>query len=124
MAKECALSCMGYGYEVKIRVNGTDIGVVGGKSESKRLFAADHEMAAQMPPDLRKKLAVLKDGPDRIEIEFRKTGGPTDSLTVEIMTEDIDPVFAVKSSARQSGKVDRAVDFSKPGKVLLTDADL
>jgi len=81
----------GYGYEVKIpRQRDRQSASSAGKSESKRLFAADHEMAAQMPPDLRKKLAFLKDGPDRIEIESgdRRADGLAHRRDHD---EDIDP---------------------------------
>lgn len=39
-----ALSCMGYGYEVKVRINGTDLGLGGGKSESRRLLSPSDPM--------------------------------------------------------------------------------
>ncbi len=119
-----SMSCMGYGYKVKVRVNGADVGVVGGKSESKRLLSPTHEMAAQMPPDMRKQFAVLKDGENRFEIEFRKTGGPNDRLTFEVFLEDPDPVFSVESSAKAAGKVDRTIDLAKPSPVKITDADI
>ena len=117
-------SCMAYGYVVKVRVNGSDIGVTGGKSEGKRLFNADHSMASQMPADMRKQLAVLKEGANRFEIEFKKSGGANDSLTIELMLDDPDPVFSVASSKKAAGKVDRTIDLAKPVTTKVTDAEI
>jgi len=119
-----SLSSMGYGYTVGIQVNGADIGVKGGQSESKRLFSPTHEMASEMPPDMRKTLVVLKDGPNRFVIDFKKTGGENDRLTVEIFGDGADPLFTLASSALAAGKLDRTLDFAFGKAVSVGDADL
>lgn len=48
-----SFSCMCYGFEVKLLVNGIDVGVKGGLSESKRLFNSDHPMASQATAEIR-----------------------------------------------------------------------
>ena len=50
---ELILSCFGYGYKVKVVINGLLQQVKGGKSESLRLFNQDHELASQVPPDMK-----------------------------------------------------------------------
>ena len=101
-----ALSCMGYGYEVKVRINGSDMGLGGGKSESRRLLNPSDPMVAEIPPAMRATIVVLKDGPNRVEIEFRKTGGPNDNLEVMIYSDPMEPDFAFRSRAKPSGKVE------------------
>ena len=118
-----ALSSMGYGYEVQVRINGIDIGVKGGRSESRRLLSPSDEMAAQLPAEMRAQHVVLKDGANRIEIRFTKKGDENDSLKVTIETDGPDPVFSLKSKTKAAGSVDRTIDL-ETGKVVLTDADV
>jgi hypothetical protein len=56
-----AIDVMAYGYEVSVSINGIDIGVRGGKSESKRLFGVNHSMVSQLPEQM-KNLVCLKSG--------------------------------------------------------------
>src|SRR3989344_1206651 len=66
------LSCWGYGYDGKVIINGIDIGIKGGKSESKRLFLLDNPMISKATGDL-KKLFCLKAGKNKVHIECSKT---------------------------------------------------
>ncbi len=116
-----ALSCMGYGYGVKVRVNGTDLGLGGGKSESRRLLSPSDPMVAEVPPAMRATIVVLKDGPNRVEIEFKKSGGPSDNLEVMIYTDPMEPDFAFRSKSKTSGRVDCTFNFGTA--VTLSDAD-
>ena len=122
-ATAAALSCMGYGYDVQVRVNGIDLGVKGGKSESKRLFSPADEMVPQIPAEMRKQLVVLKDGANRIEIRFTKKGDKNDSLEVTIHTDGPEPVFSLTSKTKAAGSIDRTIDLGA-GTIVLTDADL
>lgn len=117
-----ALSLMAYGYEAKVRINGTDLGLTGGKSESRRLFSPSDPMVAEIPPAMRAQFVVLKDGPNRIEIEFRKAGGPNDNLELLVYADPMEPDFGFRSKSKSSGKVDVTLQFGTP--VSLADADV
>jgi hypothetical protein len=69
---QVAFSVMGYGYSVKVLVNGADTGVQGGKSESKGLFTKGHAMMAKAPPNVRASHALLRAGANDIAIEYSK----------------------------------------------------
>ena len=104
------LSCWGYGYKVKMLVNGTDVGVKGGMSESKRLFDKNNEMAAQATPDIRKKNFILVNGPNTISIEYSKNGAnPADRVEITLEVENYpEPVFKLVST-KPSGKVEKTI---------------
>lgn len=80
------LSVMGYGYKVKVTVNGADVGVVGGKSESRRLFNKGHEMSAKATPEVRARNFVLVPGSNEIAIEYSKND-PKGNDELEITLE-------------------------------------
>ena len=120
-----SLSVAGTGYKVCILVNGKDTGLRGGGSQSTRLFSPTHGMAPETPTAMRKKLVLLKDGPNQIVIDFKKTGGAEDSLTVEMFAEGIDhPQFRLTSSAKGRGKVNRTLNLMSRSVMTMTDADL
>ena len=104
------LSCMGYGYKVKGLVNGTDVGIKGGQSESKRLFDKDSEMAAQATPDIRKKNFVLVKGKNTISVEYKKEGtSEYDKVELTLEVENYPaPVFKLESK-KPSGKAEKTI---------------
>ena len=104
------LSCWGYGYKVKMLVNGVDVGIKGGMSESKRLFDKNNGMAAQATPDMKKKNFVLVNGRNTISIEYAKNGSnPADRVEVSLEVENYPaPVFKLVSK-KPSGKVEKTI---------------
>lgn len=105
-----ALSCFGYGYKLKVLVNGVDVGVAGGKSENRRLFAADSPMASQAPPEARKKSFVLKKGENTISIEFTKqSDDKNDRMEVSLEMDGYPaPLFFLQGRSKPSGKVENS----------------
>lgn len=90
MGKELmgAIDVMAYGYKVAVLINGIDIGIKGGKSESKRLFGTDHSMASKLPEEM-KNLACLKDGINKIQVEYQRLQDvESTGLTIEIRSEE------------------------------------
>ncbi|MCD4744576.1 MAG: hypothetical protein K8R67_19100, partial [Desulfobacteraceae bacterium] len=84
-----AIEVMAYGYNVVVLINGIDIGIKGGKSESKRLFGTDHSMVSELPEDM-KNLACLKMGANEIRVdyqEFQEVDSPPSPLTIELRSE-------------------------------------
>jgi hypothetical protein len=67
-----ALSVMGYGHAVKVLVNGADIGITGGKSQSMRLFNKGHPWAAKASPQQRARNFVLQPGANEFVVEFTR----------------------------------------------------
>ena len=65
-----AIEVMAYGYNVVVLINGVDIGIKGGKSESKRLFGTDHSMVSELPEEM-KNLACLKVGANEIRVDYQ-----------------------------------------------------
>ncbi len=106
------ISCMGYGYKVKVLVNGTDLGFKGGMSESKRLFDTNNEMANQAPPEMRKKLFVLVNGKNTISVEYKKEGSnPHDNVELTLEVEGYPaPLFKLESK-KPSGKVEKTIEI-------------
>lgn len=105
-----ALSCFGYGYKLKVLVNGVDVGVAGGKSENRRLFAADSPMASQAAPETRKKSFVLKKGENTISIEFTKqSDDKNDRMEVSLEMDGYPaPLFFLQGRSKPSGKVEKS----------------
>ena len=82
------IDVMAYGYEVTVSINGIDIGVQGGKSESKRLFGVNHSMVSQLPEHM-KNLACLKSGENELKISYKRLKDEDSTgLTVEIKSEE------------------------------------
>jgi len=108
-----SISCMGYGYTVKIIINGVDIGVKGGQSESKRLFNTDHPMFNEAPEEMRSRLFVLKHGENTIHIECKKTGTDTqgaqgaDKVTFEMYLEEQTEPFLLYTTTDPAGTFDK-----------------
>lgn len=104
------LSCMGYGYKVKVLVNGVDLGITGGKSESKRLFDKDNEMAKQATPEIRQKNFMLVHGQNSIVVEYSRTGkAPDDSLDLTLEMENYPAPLFKLTSKKPSGKVEKSL---------------
>ena len=81
------LSVMGYGYSVKVLVNGADTGITGGKSQSMRLFNKGHPWLAKAPPEARSRYFVLVPGINEVAVEFTREPKTDNQLTVELQAE-------------------------------------
>jgi hypothetical protein len=82
------INVMAYGYSVKVFINSVDIGIRGGKSESKRLFGTEHSMVSKLPEDM-KNLACLKAGENEIKVEYQRMKDvDSTGLTVELKSEE------------------------------------
>ena len=82
-----AIEVMAYGYNVVVLINGVDIGIKGGKSESKRLFGTDHSMMSELPEEM-KKLACLKVGANEIRVDYQGLQDvDSTGMTIELRSE-------------------------------------
>ena len=82
-----AIDVMAYGYNVIVLINGVDIGIRGGKSESKRLFGTNHSMMSKLPEDM-KNLACLKAGANEIQVDYQGLQDvDSPPLTIELRSE-------------------------------------
>jgi hypothetical protein len=102
-----AVQVMGYGYKVKVLVNGTDIGVQGGKSEGRRLFNKGHPMSSQATPDVRARVFVLVSGTNDVSIEYSKLDPKNnDELEVTVEAEGYpQPLLKLVNRAKASDKI-------------------
>jgi len=83
-----AITVLSYGYDVSVLINGSDIGITGGTSESFRLFGKNHTMATQLPEDM-KNLVCLKRGTNEITFTFTRTGREeNEHLTLELKSKE------------------------------------
>ena len=83
-----AIEVMAYGYNVAVLINGIDIGIKGGKSESKRLFGTDHSMMSKLPEDM-KNLACLKAGANEIRVDYQRLQDVDEPpLTIDFRSEE------------------------------------
>ena len=83
-----AITILASGYAVNIAINGIDIGVTGGKSESLKLFGDSHSMVPVLPEDM-KKLVCLKKGANEIACKFKCLDNESKSgLTIELKSKE------------------------------------
>lgn len=68
---EAVLQVDAYGYDVKVLVNGSDVGISGGSSESSRLFNKEHYSYQLAAPGV-SNLYVLKKGENTLSIIYKK----------------------------------------------------
>jgi hypothetical protein len=81
------LSVMGYGHTVKVLVNGVDVGITGGRSQSMRLFNKGHPWSAKASPEMRARNFVLVPGANEFTIEFTREAKSNDRLTITVEAE-------------------------------------
>ena len=99
------LSVMGYGHKVTVLVNGVDVGVSGGKSQSMRLFNKGHPWSAKASPQMRARNFVLVPGENEFVIEFSREPGSKDRLTITLEAEGYPgPLFDVSNTGRGSDR--------------------
>jgi hypothetical protein len=98
---------MGYGFQVKALINGLDIGMKGGQSESKRFMGVDHPMKQEAAPEMAAKYFILKPGENTLHLEFTKVGVPTDKLSLDITKGEETEPFVKFESTDASGVVDK-----------------
>lgn len=105
------LSVMGYGYKVKVSINGVDTGIVGGKSEGRRLFNKGNEMAQKATPEIRAKNFILNQGANDIAVEYAKIDPKSnDELEIKLEAEDYpQPLFMLTSRSKAADKVSAKV---------------
>ena len=99
------LSVMGYGHAVKVLVNGVDVGITGGKSQSMRLFNKGHPWSAKASPEMRVRNFVLVPGVNEFAIEFTREAKSNDRLTITVEAEGYaGPLLDLTSVSTASGK--------------------
>jgi len=83
-----AIDVMAYGYNVVVLINGVDIGIRGGKSESKRLFGTNHSMVSELPEEM-KNLACLKAGANEILVDYQRLQDvDSTGMTIELRSAE------------------------------------
>ena len=109
-----ALSVMGYGYKVKVTVNGADVGIEGGKSENRRLFNKGHEMAAKASVSARARNFVLVPGKNDVAIEYTKIDPKgNDELEITLQAEGYpQPLLRVVNKTKASDKIVVSIDLA------------
>lgn len=105
----------GYGYEVKITINGIPINVIKGKGQqATRLFSADHPMLAEASEE-QKSLFLLREGENSLVVEFRKLDEGMIPLQVklEIPKRYSKPLFHLTTTTRRKGTIERKFRIDK-----------
>ena len=99
------LSVMGYGHKVKVLVNGTDVGITGGKSQSMRLFNKGHPWSAKASPEMRARNFVLVPGANEFTIEFTRDPKAAERLTITVEAEGYPgPLLDLANTGKASDK--------------------
>ncbi len=107
-----AITCMGYGYQLKATLNGQDLGMKGGQSEGQMFMGADSPMCKEAAPEIAAKHCILKSGENVFHLEFTKVGGPTDKLTLEMSKgEETEPFVKFESVNETSGSFDKTFNL-------------
>lgn len=103
---KATLSCFGYGYKVKVVINGIPTNVKGGQSETMGLFNQDSKLAKQVPPEMKSRF-ILKRVENQIAVEFTRESTNNPGLEISLEVEGYPaPVFLLHSKSKASGKVD------------------
>ena len=113
MAKKinAVLSSFSYGYKVKVVINNLDVGITGGKSESKRLFFQGSSLALKAPAEM-KKLFCLKEGVNTVVVEFAKTSTAAhDKVEVSLEIEGHEEPLFFLQDTKASGKVEKKIEI-------------
>jgi len=104
---DISLSTMAYGYTAKVLVNGTDIGITGGKSQGMRLFDTENPLKKEAAPEQQARLFVLKPGNNLFSLEFKKTGTAPERFSFDLnKTGEMDPFFHFESQDAE-GKLEK-----------------
>jgi len=99
------LSVMGYGHKVKVLVNGADVGITGGKSQSMRLFNKGHPWSAKASPEMRARNFVLVPGANEFTIEFTREPKANERLTITVEAEGYPgPLLDLTNTGKASDK--------------------
>lgn len=89
-----SMDSMSYGYALHVKVNGTDLGLVGQKSESVRLFRINDPICAQMPKTAAQSHCVLRSGKNQVQVSYERKSDA--GMSIEFMVPDAkDPVKPV-----------------------------
>jgi hypothetical protein len=97
------LSVLGHGHAVKVLVNGVDVGVTGGGSQSLRLFSKDHPLAAKASPQMRARNFVLVPGENEFVIEFTRERNSRDRLEITLEAKGYPKPLLVFSDSGKGG---------------------
>ncbi len=82
------LTVLARGYDVTIKINGNDIGIQGGKSESVKLFGSGSPMVSVLPDDMKNQVC-LQEGENSIVVDFKCVDDTSESeLTIELQARD------------------------------------
>ncbi len=109
------IDSFGYGYTVKVSINGTPIKVIKGKGQqATRLFSADHPMRKQASAE-QMDLFILREGENSLVVEFQKLEDAQTPLQVKLEIPDrySIPLFHLTSSTQKKGKVERKFEIKK-----------
>ena len=99
------LSVMGYGHKVIVLVNGVDVGITGGKSQSMRLFNKGHPWSAKASPEMRARNFVLVPGANEFIVEFTRDSKSNDRLTIELQSEGYpQPLLTLVNTGKASDR--------------------
>jgi hypothetical protein len=99
------LSVTGDGNAVRVLVNGVDVGVTGGGSQSLRLFNKGHPFAAKASPQARARTFVLVPGENEFVIEFARGRNSKGRLTVTLEAQGYPrPLLDVSDTGRGSDR--------------------
>ena len=99
------LSVTGHGHAVRVLVNGVDVGISGGQSQSMRLFNKGHPWSAKASPQKRARNFVLVPGENEFVVEFSQNPKSRDRLTVRLDVKGYPgPLLDITNTGRGSDR--------------------
>ena len=114
MTKEInmTISCWGYGYKGKVMINGINLGIQGGRSESLRLFTADSPFAKKASAD-QKRLFCLKPGKNTISVDCTKTSSSDhDKFEISLEAAGFPAPLLFMHTTSKSWKVEKEINLA------------
>lgn len=96
-----------YGYDVNVKINGLDVGIKGGMSESSRLFNKEH-YSYQLAAPAAQRLYVLKEGSNTIKIEYSQQKGESQLTSYVVITYKDQDILKVPLTDKQ-GSIEKTI---------------
>jgi flagellar basal body-associated protein FliL len=99
-----------YGYNVSVKVNGQDIGILGGMSEGTRLYNTEHFSYSFAAPSIKSQYALVK-GQNTISVTYTKTDPKASPMKVDVFAYTPPADLVIMNIAGDSGTINETFDI-------------
>ena len=97
-----------YGYDVSVKINGSDVGIKGGMSEVSRLFNKEHYSYQLAAPGVLR-LYILKEGSNTINIEYSQHEGESNPRAGSVVFSYKDQDILTVPLTNKQGSIEKTI---------------